>query len=66
MWHIKKILRNTKKIPNHLQKNLPILGGFFVLYINYRFFPTFRLETMSTFEYFFARRDFCPFPVGFP
>src|SRR3989344_454911 len=29
-------------------------------------FPTLRLVTKNTFEYFLGRRDFCPFPVGLP
>lgn len=36
------------------------------LFCDYLFFPTFRRETMSRFEYFFGRRDFCPLPVGLP
>jgi hypothetical protein len=29
-------------------------------------FPTLRLLIKNTFEYFFGRLDFCPFPVGLP
>lgn len=38
----------------------------FYFVATYLFFPTFRRETMSRFEYFFGRRDFCPLPVGLP
>ena len=32
----------------------------------YRLFPTLRRVIISLFEYFLARRVFCPFPEGFP
>jgi len=35
-------------------------------YLPFRSFPTFRRETMNTFEYFFGARVFCPFPDGLP